>query len=55
MKNLSPIKNNLTVLILFFNLSLFAESFRDNIFPSVSILENIYTTEEIGQIQYTYF
>lgn len=46
MKNLSPIKNYLTVLILFFNLSLFAESFRDNIFPSVSILENIYTTED---------
>ena len=46
MKNLAHIKNNLTVLIFFSNLSLFAESLRDNIFPPVSKLENIYTTED---------
>ncbi len=43
MKNLSLI---ITVVLIFFsNLSLFAKSLKDNIFPPVSILENIYTTE----------
>lgn len=46
MKNLISIKNNLAALIIFSNLSLFSAPLSDNIFPSVSILENIYIEED---------
>jgi len=46
MKNLISIKNNLAALIIFSNLSLFSAPLSDNIFPPVSILENIYIEED---------